>query len=209
MHPVVTHPSQGRVIIPRFVPFSDSKKHTDENGCFSTEKNLGKSCRQQSNARLPVGMNFYDVNSTFKSGSGGRGKNTSRVDITAGGPGSNKGLCCGITTSIIEGRNGRPYFRIATEDWLHNDAYEHGKMQLLCSNKPGGETDGATGQRVPNCGGTIDAPSNIEDQQEVPFSWHAQHNTDNSYTYCGKLGDNSSGCVDANGMLLPNVLGAV
>jgi hypothetical protein len=73
-----------------------------------------------------------------------RGRDNPNVSITAGGPGSSTGLCCGVTTPINTD-NGKPYFRIATEDWTSSGGSS--RMQLLCSNKPTGE------EHAMSCGG--------------------------------------------------------
>jgi hypothetical protein len=51
-------------------------------------------------------------------------------------------------------------------------------------------------------GQTVALPDNINAQ--TMFSWHAERNMDGAYTYCGKLNDNSSGCMGK-----PNVLGLI
>lgn len=115
-----------------------------------------------------------------------------KIEITAGGPGSNDGLCCGITTTLGKEDDGKTYFQMSTEDWRDPNNKQRGRT--LC------EKGSCMGQ-------TVQVPDDIN--AETRFSWHAQKNMDGSYTYCGKLDDESSGCLDANGNPYDSVLGYV
>lgn len=183
--PVSTgQPRQGGGSFPVNIPFSS--KGADQFGCIM-ESDIGNSCRTEGQA-LPPGMQFYDGNFTFPTRTDGRmpGGEARKIEITAGGPGSSDGLCCGITTTLGKDKNGRIYFGISTEDWRDPNNKQRGRT--LC-------------EKGSCMGATIGLPNDINAQTN--FSWHAERNANGSYTYCGKLNDMSSGC---NGKA--NVLGS-
>ncbi|MFY9796076.1 MAG: hypothetical protein WA323_10190 [Candidatus Nitrosopolaris sp.] len=157
-------------LIDTLTPFKGN--HADTNGCF-TESSIGRSCRHVSAKSPPVGQN-YGVYANFQTKSGGMGKDQPEISITSGGPGSNKNLCCGITTEIINSKSGVPYFRISTEDWTE-PALSNGKHTILCSDKPGGE-EGAG-----SCGGNTAVPTNLADQSNLQLSWHVERQSDGSF----------------------------
>ena len=157
-------------LIDTLTPFKSN--HADTNGCF-TESSIGRSCRHVSAKSPPVGQN-YGVYANFQTKSGGMGKDQPEISITSGGPGSNKNLCCGITTEIINSKSGVPYFRISTEDWTE-PALSNGKHTILCSDKPGGE-EGAG-----SCGGNTAVPTNLADQSNLQLSWHVERQSDGSF----------------------------
>ena len=107
-------------------------------------------------------------------------------EITSGGPGSSDDKCCGVTTEILKDpKTGETYFRISTEGW-RAAARKHGEMEILCSNKAGGEGG------APSCGGNVVAPD-PENNPNLQLTWYAQRNpTTGGFTYCGKLNDLSS-----------------
>ena len=71
------------------------------------------SCRIQGDSSHVASNQSYGVYGNVKTGKG-TGKYGMGIEITSGGPGSNKGTCCGISIGI-KADTMKPF--IATEDW--------------------------------------------------------------------------------------------